>query len=111
MRDRLLKRRAAQGLIARLAPIFDRRVGEARLSEVMRERFRLRLRALGELIAQGFRRAPVQRLAAALEQILVGRVLDQRVLEAVFGVRRQALDKRMSASASFSSADCRASSL
>jgi hypothetical protein len=31
----------------------------------------------------------VQRLAPALEQILVGRVLDQGVFEAVIGLRRQ----------------------
>ena len=36
----------------------------------------------------------MQRLAAALEQALVGRVLDQRVLEAIFGLRRRALDKQ-----------------
>ena len=36
----------------------------------------------------------MQRLAAALEQALVGRVLDQRVLEAIVGLRRRALDKQ-----------------
>ena len=40
---------------------------------------------------QDFRRAAVQRLAAALEQALVGRVLDQRVLEAVVRLRAGAL--------------------
>ena len=36
----------------------------------------------------------MQRLAAALEQAVVGRVLDQRVLEAIVGLRRRALDKQ-----------------
>jgi hypothetical protein len=38
--------------------------------------------------------ATVQRLPAALEQALVGRVLDQRVLEAVGGGRRGAVDEQ-----------------
>ena len=41
-----------------------------------------------------FGRAAVQRLAAALEQAVVGRVLDQRVLEAIVGLRRRALDEQ-----------------
>ena len=41
-----------------------------------------------ELIAQYLCHNPVQRLAPALEQILVSSVLDQRVLEAIFGFRR-----------------------
>jgi hypothetical protein len=41
MRYRLLEGGAAQCLVAGLAPPFDRRVGLARMSEVMRERFRL----------------------------------------------------------------------
>ena len=36
----------------------------------------------------------MQRLAAALEQAVVGRVLDQRVLEAIVGLRWSALDKQ-----------------
>ena len=49
----------------------------------MRERLRLGVRAIGELVVQSLRDAAVQRLAAALEQVFVGRVLDQRVLEAI----------------------------
>jgi hypothetical protein len=60
---------------------------------MMRERFRLRRRVIRELIAQGPGDAAVQRLAAAFEQVLVRRVLDQRVLEAISGVRRQAFDQ------------------
>ena len=38
--------------------------------------------------------AAMQRLAAALEQAVVGRVLDQRVLEAIVGLRWRALDEQ-----------------
>ena len=58
---------------------------------MMGNRFWLGCGALG-LIAQDFRGAAVQGLAAALEQALVGCVLDQRVLEAVFRLRTGALD-------------------
>ena len=60
---------------------------------MMRDRLRLGRRAFG-LIAQDFGGAAVQRLAAALEQALVGGVLDQRVLEAVVRLRRRALDEQ-----------------
>ena len=56
----------------------DRR---ARLREVMGDRPRARLQPLWR--AQDLGRATVQRLPAALEQAVVGRVLDQRVLEAI----------------------------
>ena len=82
MGDRLLERRTAQGLVAGLAPPFDREVVEAGLGEVMGDDFWLGRGALG-LIAQDFRGAAVQRVAAAPEQAVVGRVLDQRVLEAI----------------------------
>ena len=45
-------------------------------------------------VAQRLGRAAMQRLAAALEQALVGRVLDQRVLETVGGGRRGAVDEQ-----------------
>ena len=93
MGDRLLEGGAAQRLVARLSPPFDREIVEAGLSEMMRERFRLGRRALG-LVAQEFGGATVQRLAAALEQALVSRVLDQRVLEAVVRLRSVALDEQ-----------------
>ena len=49
---------------------------------------------LGVRVAQRLGRAAVQRLPAALEQARVGRVLDQRMLEAIIGLRRRALDKQ-----------------
>ena len=57
------------------------------------DRFQLSPRALGA-VAQQFSGAPVQRSAAALQQALVGRVLDQRVLEAVIRPRSVALDEK-----------------
>ena len=47
MGDRLLEGRAAQRLVARLAPPFDREIVEAGLSEMMRDRLRLGRCALG----------------------------------------------------------------
>ena len=85
MGDRLLECRAAQGLVAGLPPPFDREVVESGLGEMMRDELGLRLCAL-RVVAQDFGGAAVQRLAAALEQALVGRVLDQRVLEAIGAV-------------------------
>jgi hypothetical protein len=78
MRDRLGESRAAQRLVAGFAPPFDRKLALARLGEMMRERLGLR-RGRGQ---QRLGRAPVQRLAAALQETVVGGVLDQRVLEA-----------------------------
>ena len=104
MRDRLGERRAAQSLIAGLAPIFDRLFGQAALCEVMRQHFGLRRRALRELISQRFGGATMQCLTAALQQILVSRVLDQRVLEAISASGGRPSTKRMSASASLSRA-------
>ena len=60
---------------------------------MVRDRFRLGLRAGAEPVAHRLGGSPVQRLPAALQQRLVGRVLDQRVLEAVVGVRRPAVDE------------------
>jgi hypothetical protein len=82
MGDRFLEGGAAKGLIARVAPPFDGEVVEAGLGEVMGDDLRLGRGALA-VLAQDFRGAAVQRLAAALEQAVVGRVLDKRVLEAI----------------------------
>ena len=90
MRDRLGEGGAAQSLVAGLAPPFDRKLGLAGLREMMRERLGLR-RGRGQ---QDFGRAAVQRLAAALQQAVVGGVLDQRVLEAIVRVRRDAFDEQ-----------------
>ena len=93
MGDRLLEGRAAQRLVARLAPPFDRKVVEPGLGEMMGDDFRLGRRALG-LVAQDFGGAAVQHLATALQQAVIGRVLDQRVLEAVGRLPSMALDEQ-----------------
>ena len=82
MGDGLLEGGAAQGLVAALAPPFDGEIVEAGLREMMGDDFWRGCGALG-LIAQDFRGAAVQRLAAAFQQAVVRRVLDQRVLEAI----------------------------
>ena len=60
----------------------------------MRDALPARLPARSGEVAQDFSGAAVQRLPAALEQTVVGRVLDQRVLEAIVRLRRSALDKQ-----------------
>ena len=89
MGDRLLEGRAPQSLVARSSPPFDGEIVVAGLGEVTRDRLGLGRRA----IAQKLSGAAMQRLAPAFEQVFVGRVLDQRVLETVFGLGRQALDQ------------------
>ena len=80
-----------KGLVARLSPPFDREIVEAGFREMMGDGFGLgRARSLD---AQEFGRAAMQRLPAALEQALVGRVLDQRMLEAIVSLRWRAIDK------------------
>ena len=86
--DGLLEGGAAKSLVSRLAPPFDREVVEARFGEMVGDRLGLR-----DGFTQDFGGAAMQRLAAALEQALVGRVLDQCVLEAVAGLRRRAFDE------------------
>jgi hypothetical protein len=91
MGDRFLEGRAAQGLIARSPPPFNRQVVEPGLGEMMGNDLGLSRRALW-VVAQDFGGAPVQRLPSGFEQAVVGRVLDQRVLEAIARLRRRALD-------------------
>ena len=88
----LLERRAAQRLIACLAPPFDGEIVEPSLREMMGNDFWLDGRAV-RIVAQEFGRATVQRPPAALEQTVVGCVLDQCMLEAIIGPRRRTLDK------------------
>ena len=109
MRNRLLEGGAAQGLVARSSPPFDREIVEAGFGEMMGDDFGLGRRAL-EILAQDFRGAAVQRLAAALEQALVSRILDQRMLEAIVPWGPAPSAMRRSAPASLSSADWRARS-
>ena len=48
----------------------------------------------GEAVAQNLGDAPMQHLPPALEEIFVSRILNKRVLEAIVGVRREALDEQ-----------------
>ena len=60
MGDRLLEGRAAQGLVARLAPPFDREIVEAGLGEMMGDRFGLGVR-VGRADASAARRCSAWR--------------------------------------------------
>jgi hypothetical protein len=62
MRDRLLKGRSAQRLVAGLAPPFDRKIVETSLGEMMGDCLRLSFAFDKRLCS-----AAVQRLPAALE--------------------------------------------
>ena len=94
MGDRFLEGGAAQRLIAGLAPPFDGGVGHACLREVAgRQSLRFARGGIGKTVAQHFRHASMQNLAPAFEEVLVCRVLDQRMLETVIGVGRQPLDQ------------------
>ena len=77
------KRGSRQGALSRCAPPFDSGFGHPCLREVMREQLRLGCSGGGKLIAQNFTRAAVQSLAAALKQVLVGSVLNERVFKAI----------------------------
>ena len=90
MGDRFLECGATERLVARLAPPFDRQIVESSLGEMMRDRFRIG--GMLGVAAQDFGRAPMQRLPAALQQAVVGGVLDQRMFEAIVRLRRRALD-------------------
>ena len=62
--------------------------GSPASAEMMRQQLRLGRIAGCEVVAQDLGDAAVQNLTPALEQILISRVLNQRVLEAVFGLWR-----------------------
>src|SRR5271166_4623082 len=89
MGDRLLEGGSPQRLVPRFAPPFDRQIVEAGLGEMMADRF-----GLGVRVAQRLGGAAVKRLASALEQALVGCILDQRVLETISRGRRGAVDEQ-----------------
>jgi hypothetical protein len=58
------------------------------IGEVMRKQFRFNRSACGELIVQHLTDTTVQNVASALEQILISRVLNERVLETIFRLRQ-----------------------
>ena len=100
-----LKAGAAKRLaVARLAPPFDGDVVKAGLGEMVRDEFRFGCCGLG-LVEKDFGGAAVQYLPAALEQAVVGRVLDQAMFEAIARLRARPSAMRSSAPASLASAD------
>src|SRR6516165_1410590 len=88
MRDRLVVGGSVQRPVTRLDPPLDSNFAEPRLREMMGDDLRLAFGHCLEPIAQGLSNAPMQYLPAALEHVLIGRLLHQRVLEAVDGFRR-----------------------
>jgi hypothetical protein len=86
MADGLLVRRPLRGALARSLVVPNRLRDQPRLIVVSRNHLGLGGDALGEALLQHLGDARVQLLARALEQRLVRRLLDQRVLE---GVRRR----------------------
>ena len=89
VRHRFLERRPAQSVFARLGPPFDRQAFGACGGEMASDR--LRFRSIGDQHRRG---APVQRLAPASQEIVIGRVLNQRVFEAIGCLRRDAFDEQ-----------------
>jgi hypothetical protein len=76
MGDSFFEGGAPHGLVPSLAPPFDRGIVEPGLGEVMRQHLGLGCGDGPEVIAQGLGHDPVQHLAPALQQILIGRVQD-----------------------------------
>ena len=74
-------------------------VAFARLGEVVREQFRF-WRGGDATTEQDFSNTTMQDLAPAIEQILISRILNKSVLEAIIGVCGTPCTSRISASAS-----------
>jgi hypothetical protein len=85
--DGLTVRRARLRLLAGALVVRNRFVGLPSQRCVPRHHLRLGRRALGELRQQHFDDAAVELGARAFEQRLVGRLLYQRMLEGVTGLR------------------------
>src|SRR5262249_31382087 len=64
-------------------PVADGRIGEPCSSIVQGQQLRFGLRSFRKFLFQRLGNALVEHLAAALEQVLIGHFLHQRVLEAV----------------------------
>ena len=76
---------------ARLQPVRGTLLGQTRLTEVMGEQLRPRLGRLREMRFQHVGDPPMKLLALSLDQRVVQRVLEQRVLEDVTAAGRPAL--------------------
>src|SRR5215467_499794 len=89
MRDGLIVSRAVECQVAGLAPPFYRSFSEPGLCEMVCDDLRLGSGKRWEPVAHRPGDAPMQHLPPALEQALIGRVLHQRMLEAVAHIRRR----------------------
>jgi hypothetical protein len=85
--------RAPDGELSRLAPPLHGGLGHARVGVVVGEDFRLGLRRFGETGFQHLRYAPMQLIALASQQRLIGGVTYKCVLEDVTSSRRCAMRK------------------
>ncbi len=94
MGDRLDIGRAFKGAITCPLPIFDRLFGRACFSVVVSQQFGFCLCPLREPSFQDLCDATMQSLAFALEQALVSRILNERMLEGVARIRWRAALKQ-----------------
>ena len=76
--------------VPRPLPVGDGRLRAAGRGVVMGQQFRLRLDGSGNWASKHLRNLLVILLPGALEQRLIGGILDQRVLEAIRRLRREA---------------------
>ena len=91
MANRLDVRRAFDGYLSRSLPIGDGLYTQARLGVVLRQQLRLRLADLGKARLHHLGNMLMVPLAGTAQQRLIGRVLDQRVLEEIRRLRWQPL--------------------
>src|SRR6516225_9243606 len=83
--------RTSSGQLPGFLPPFDGLIDETRLGEVMSQQFWFGRGGADQIVAQCLSDAAVQNLAPALKQVLISRILNERMLKAVFGFRRKAL--------------------
>ena len=88
------QRRARQRPLSRLAPKARGLLDQASLGAMTRQQFGLVLGNVRELTFQGFGDASVKCASGLAQQRAVGRVLHQRVLEQVAGMRGHALPEQ-----------------
>src|SRR5665213_3644505 len=91
MSDRLNMRGPGRGALPGSRPERDRLGGGAALCQVMRQQFGFLLLQLRKAFAQDRGDLPMQYLALTLQHRLIGGVSNERMLEQVFAVRRQAV--------------------
>ena len=83
-------RRSFVSTLARVLPVTDGLLNQARLGAMVGEQFGLDLGRLRKSLGKHLSDPLMELLASALQQRMVGRLLDQRMLEGVDRVRRGA---------------------